>query len=381
MLARAWNLLLAAAENVVRNGVGYAVAGATLVLGATLLVSGVAISEGLKAQALASVKSGATLYVTWDTFGRDSAIASDWIERIGRIDGIVAVVPRIVGRVPVGGRSALLIGVPLERLKSREIPWLGALPASPDEVLVGSELARAAGLSPGMKIVLEGAARREFSICGEVQSTSALWSAKAVVCDLPQAARLFGEDARVSDLLVDTRPGYEARVADAIAAQDARLRVQTRPLIQGYVARGMSLREGVFAILFALVLALAIVSFAVVSYLGHTPRRREIAVRKSEGWTTLDVLSMVAFENALISLLAAGLALSAALFWVRVLRAPLIAPFFLPDLPLFPQFEIPSRFTPLPVLIAFLFSITVTMSGSILATWRTASTRPAEVLR
>jgi hypothetical protein len=93
------------------------------------------------------------------------------------------------------------------------------------------------------------------------------------------------------------------------------------------------------------------------------------------------VLVLVAFENLLVSLLAAGAALLAAELWVGLLRAPLIAPFFLPDLPLFPQITIPTRFLPLPALLAFLFSVTVTMSGSLLATWRTASTRPGEVLR
>jgi ABC-type lipoprotein release transport system permease subunit len=143
----------------------------------------------------------------------------------------------------------------------------------------------------------------------------------------------------------------------------------------------MTLREGVFTILFALMLALAIAAFAIVTWLGAAPRRREIAVLKTHGWSTSDVLTLVAFENLIVSVVAAGLSLLLALVFVDLLRAPLIAPFFLPDLPLFPRIHIPARFTPLPPLLALCFSLAVTMSGSILATRRTAVTRPAEVLR
>jgi ABC-type lipoprotein release transport system permease subunit len=381
MVARAWNLLLAAAENVARNGAGYAVAAAALVLGLTLLLCGVAIGEGLKGEALATVDAGADLYVTSDLFGRDSAVEAGRAAAIARIDGVLEVVPRIVGRVAVGDRIALVVGVPLARLAASPIPLRGALPAAPDQVVLGCELARALGIEPGMRIALESDLLRLFVVSGVAEGSASLWSAKAIVCDLPEAALLFGENDRVSDLCVTTRAGYADRVAEAVTRQDPRLRVQTRGLVRAWVERGMTLREGIFTILFALVLALAIAAFAVVSWLGATPRRREVAVRKAEGWTTADVLALVAFENLLVAAAAAGLSLLLAELWVGLLRAPLIAPFFLPDLPLFPRIHLPARFTPIPALLAFCFSLAVTMSGSLLATWRTAVTRPAEVLR
>lgn len=381
MVARAWNLLLAAAENVARNGAGYAVAAAALVLGLTLLLSGVAIGEGLKGEALATVDAGADLYVTSDLFGRDSAVEAGRADSIAKIDGVLEVVPRIVGRIAVGDRIALVVGVPLARLASSPLPLRGALPAAPDQVVLGCELARALGIEPGMRIALESDLLRLFVVSGVVDGSASLWSAKAVVCDLPEAALLFGVSDRVSDLCVTTRAGYAERVAEAVTRQDPRLRVQTRGLVRAWVERGMTLREGVFTILYALMLALAIAAFAVVTWLGATPRRREVAVRKAEGWTTADVLALVAFENLLVAAAAAGLALLLAQLWVGLLRAPLIAPFFLPDLPLFPRIHVPARFTPIPALLAFCFSLAVTMSGSILATWRTAVTRPAEVLR
>jgi len=184
----------------------------------------------------------------------------------------------------------------------------------------------------------------------------------------------------VSDVCIYTRAGYENIVAEAVERLNPRFRVQTKQLVSEYVMRGMTLREGIFTVLFALALALAIPSFAVMTWLGHTPRRREIGLLKAEGWRTSDVLEMVALENVIVSLLAAGGSLFLAMIWVHWLRAPWITPFFLPDLPLFPAMDVPARFTPLPPLLALVFSLTVTMSGSIYTTWRTAITRPVEVL-
>ncbi|HMB70129.1 MAG TPA: FtsX-like permease family protein [bacterium] len=381
MLARHRNLLAAAAENVARNARGYLVAASGLVLALTLLLAGVAISEGLRAEALGAVRAGADVYVTWDRFGRDVPVPRDRVAELASIDGVVAAVPRIVGRVPLGERLAVVVGVPRERLADAPVDVRGALPASAEEVLLGHELARALGLHPGSTIALDGETLRLFTVSGVVSATSSFWSAKAVICDLEEAAVVFGDPDHVTDVCLITRAGYEGLVAEAVERRDSRFRVQTRGLVERYVVRGMTTREGVFTVLFALALALAIPSFAIMTWLGRTPRRREIGLLKAEGWKTTDVLEMVAWENLIVSLFAAGAALLFALIWVRLLRAPGIAPFFLPDLPEFPGLRIPARFTPVPPLLAFLFSFAVTMTGSIWSTWRTAITRPADVLR
>jgi ABC-type antimicrobial peptide transport system permease subunit len=170
-------------------------------------------------------------------------------------------------------------------------------------------------------------------------------------------------------------------VAESVERIDRRYRVQTQGLVSSYVMRGMTMREGIFTVLIALALALAIPSFAIMTYLGHTPRRREIGLLKAEGWRTVDVLEMVGFENVIVSLVVAAGSLLVAMVLVLGLRAPLIASFFLPDLPAFPEMDIPAHFSPLPAALALMFSLVVTMSGSVFATWRTAITRPAEVLR
>lgn len=376
------NLLRAAAENVARGWRVYLVAASGLVLALTLLLAGVAVGTGLAEQARALVEAGGDVHCTWDRFGRDTPVPRERLAALAAVEGVVRVVPRIVGRLPLGERLAVVLGLPLAEIEGADMAVEGRLPGSSAEVLVGVELARAAGLAPGRRLMLETAATsRIYTVAGVFTPRSTPWSARVVVCDISDAAVLFDEEESVSDVVLHVRPGYADSVADAVQALEPRLRVQTRAFILRYVQRGFDLRTGAFSVLGALALAVALPTFALFTFLGYAPRRREIGILKSEGWRTSDVLEMVALENLLVSLLAACGALLLAALWVHGLRAPLVAPFFVPELPVFPELALPARFVPLPLVLAFVFSLAVTMTGSLWATWRTATARPAEALR
>jgi ABC-type lipoprotein release transport system permease subunit len=381
VLARHVNLAAAAAENVARRLGLHAAAAAGLVAGLALVLAAVAVGEGLKRESLASVAAGADLYCGWDAFGRAAPLPVVELARLGTLEGVERVVPRVVGQVPLGGELAVLVGVPLERLREEPVPVEGELPDDPSEVLVGRELARALGLAPGATVALEAGEIRLFMVAGVAGSTASLWSAKAIVCDLAEAQRVFRDAAHVTDACLYVRAGYEELVADSIRRLDRRFRVQSRELVAAYVGRGATLREGLLTALFALALALAIPSYAVIARAGVSPRRREIGLLKTVGWSTADVLEMVAVEAVLVALASAALALLVALAWVDWLGAPLIGPLLVADLPAFPAMHVPSRFLPLPATLAFVFALTVTSAASIPAAWRTAVARPIEALR
>lgn len=384
MSARHWNLALAAAGNVARNPRGTLVAASGLVVVLTLLVAGFAISEGQRAESLAALDAGPGVFCTWDVFGRDAAVPLEAVGRLASVGGVQRIVPRVVGRIDLDGRIATVLGVPLSELRREDVVRVqvdGALPSAPDEVLVGVELARALGLKVGSTLALDAHLLRLFTVSGITHSTAPLWSAKAIVCDLTEAQQVFGDDQHVSDVCVYVRDGSEGLVAEAIQREDRRFRVQTRDLVARFFVRGHELRGGTFAALFAVALALAVPTFATLSYLGATPRRREIGLLKAEGWSTAEVLEMVALESALVGLGVATLAFALAVFFVRVLGAPLLATYFVADLGAFPEARIPARFTPAMLIAAVALGVTVTLSGSLWTSWRTARTRPIEVLQ
>lgn len=384
MGSRHLNLALAAAGNVAQNPRGPLVAASGLVVVLTLLLAGLAISAGQRGESLATLEAGPGVYCTWDVFGRDAAVPLGAVERLVSVGGVLRVVPRVVGRIELDGRIATVLGVPLSELQRADVARVqldGVLPSAPHEVLVGVELARELGLVVGSTLALDAHLLRLFTVSGITSSTAPLWSAKAIVCDLAEAQQVFGDVEHVSDVCVYVPDGSEGLVAEAIQRLDRRFRVQTRDLVARYFVRGHELRGGTFAALFALALALAVPTFATLSHLGATPRRREIGLLKAEGWSTAEVLEMVAVESVLIGLGVAALAFALAVFFVRVLGAPLLASYFVADLGAFPDAHVPAQFTAAMLVAAVALGVTVTLTGSLWTSWRTARTRPIEVLR
>jgi ABC-type lipoprotein release transport system permease subunit len=248
-------------------------------------------------------------------------------------------------------------------------------------VLLGAGLADRLGLGVGARVALEAQSIRLFTVAGVAAGDAGIWSADAIVCGLDEAAIVFGEAEHYTDVCLFTRPGYATLVGEAVERMDPRYRVQTRAIVEGYVRRGMTMRGGVFTILAALALALAIPAYLVMTYLGAAPRRREIGLLKTEGWRTAEVLEMVLWENALVSVAAAAVSMLLAIGLVRGLDAPLVASFFIPETAVTPDVEVPARFLPLPAVLAVLFSLVVTMTGSIAGTWRAATIPAAEAMR
>ena len=96
-------------------------------------LAGLGLSQGLQAEAEASIRFGADLYVTGSQFGRDVPVPLAAAERVRALDGVLAVTPRIVGtEAPTGwlndaSRMVAEFGpprVPLERMIEWTANWV-----------------------------------------------------------------------------------------------------------------------------------------------------------------------------------------------------------------------------------------------------------------
>src|SRR5262249_14435479 len=83
------------------------------------LVVGLAISHGVQEDAEASIRFGADLYVSGVRLGEKAPLPLDAKQRIeeAKVDGVLEVVPRIVGGIVLGRNreSAVLVGMPPDR--------------------------------------------------------------------------------------------------------------------------------------------------------------------------------------------------------------------------------------------------------------------------
>lgn len=384
------NLLLTAVGNIIRNRARSIVVVICLVAILLPFITAIAISEGVKFQASISVDQGADIYVTLDNYGSNAPIPLEFVERFQKLEGVIKVVPRVVGRTYFATRLSAIVGILPENIP-QELDFIdGRVFQKRGEVIIGKALSEEFNLSKRMMFALSQNPFITFKVVGIFEpGNTTIWSSDMILMSFKDASDFFLMDGKATDILIYTRPGYAGKLAEKIQedwmvnekSTDPPLRVQDKGLVKRYFLRGYNYRAGVFTALYTVAFALAIPSILVTSGFGLTERRREIGVLKATGWQTQEVLEMVALENLVISLTGAPLAILLSILWLKVFNGSFIAQFFIAELGIFTRFPVPARFLPLPAILCFFFAIILTMVGSLYSTWRTSIIPPAEAMR
>jgi ABC-type lipoprotein release transport system permease subunit len=392
---------------------------------------GVGMSKGIEAEAESSARFGADLYVTGRQFGRPVPVPLEAVAGIRKIDGVTDVAPRIVGEVLLGTDQvhAVLVGLPREHMKEWAGSIDGDLPRTggPNEMVVGSVLARRLGLGKGSRLLPfyhNDQGERLSLVVGVFRRDAPLWQAYLILTTFETAAHIFAQQGLATDLLVWCRPNYQSEVGAKIARNlsfsppggvahsaawawssprfsvadcalavwlagspvhapgpKARARVTAREDLLALLPRGPRHREGLFSLHFVLAFAVGILVLLVTSGLGLAERRREIGILKATGWQTDEVLLRGAVESLCLSVAGACIALLLAWVWLRLFNGFAIASFFLAGVGTVPDFAVPFRLTPIPVLLAFVLSFVVVLTGTLFSAWLAAVTAPREAMR
>lgn len=353
-------------------------------------ITGIAISEGIKFQASVSVDQGADIYVTRDNYGSNAPIPLSFVRRFEKLEGVLRVVPRVVGRTYFANRLVVITGMERSNLPPQLQIIQGTNFQKQGEVIIGKALSKEFDLHPGMMFSLSFNPYITFKVSGIFEpGTTTIWSSDMIFMSFEDASRFFVMQGKATDILIYTRPGYATVLAEKIQTKWAvdkksttpPLRVQDKSLVKRYFSKGYNYRAGVFTALYTVAFALAIPALLVTSGFGLTERKKEIGIYKATGWQTSDILEMVALENLLISLTAAPVAIILSFMWLKLFNGAFIAQFFIAELGLFSRFPVPSRFVPLPIILSFFFAVILTMVGSSYSTWRTAIVPPSEAIR
>jgi ABC-type lipoprotein release transport system permease subunit len=361
-------------------------------------LAGLGLSQGIQDEAEASVRFGADLYVTGEQFGRPVPVPLAAVEEIRKIDGVTDVVPRIVGEVVLGKdeEHAVLVGIPRDKFPASVTCVEGGLGGggAANELVVGTELARRLGLHVGSFIppfYHSRGGERLSRVTGIFRSDVSLWQARLIFTSLETAAATFDQRGLASDLLVSCRPGYAPQVRAAIlrdvvlsppdAGPQVRPRVTSRAELEALLPEGLLHREGIFNLHFVLAFALGIPVVLVTSGVGLSERRREIGILKATGWQTDEVLLRGTVESLVLTVAAASLAVVLAFVWLEWLNGYWIASVFVAGAGRSPDFKVPFRLAPVPVLLGFVISFAVVMTGTLYSTWRSATAEPVEAMR
>ncbi|MDP6124544.1 MAG: FtsX-like permease family protein [Candidatus Latescibacteria bacterium] len=375
------NLLKTAAENVLRSKMRSAVVLVALVAILFPFITGIAISEGVRQESMISVENGADLYVTYDQYGKTGPVPITWADSVLALPAVKEVVPRVIGRVYLQDKLVVLVGIDPANYDPGITIVEGRLPEKPFEAVIGRGIADYLKLDVGQRFTFSSYPDRLFMLVGIFKGGTSIWSSDLMLTSFEAAGEVFRQPELATDLLLSVRSGYETGVSEQLAAMNPRFRMQDRALIQRYFDRGFRLKEGIFTAIYTVAFALAIPALLVVSGLGLSDRRREIGVLKATGWHTSEVLEMVVWENLIISLISAPVAVLLSIVWIEGLRGTFIAQFFISEAGLIADFDIPAEYAPLPVFLSVLFALLLTLMGSIYSSWRSAIVPPAEAMK
>ncbi len=384
------NLLYAAIGNVTRHRLRGVVVILCLVAILFPFISAVAILEGVKAQASLSAGEGADIYVTMDMYGRNGVIPASMSEEIRKIEGVTRSVPRVISRIYIGGKLAVLFGLPVEEIK--QMSFLeGSLPEE-GEIVIGKGMADALNLGIGKSLEIGArifsivnriplVLKKEYHVSGIIRHESGIWASDLVLMNLTDANSVFEMEGFATDIAVYVKPGYEAAVSEGLQRISKFFRIQTKGLVKSYIESGFSMKGGVFVALYTIAFAVAIPALLVTSGFGLSERRKEIGILKATGWQTTEVLEMVFFEGIILALTGACLSFMISYLWIKLFNGFFIAQLFIAGIGNMPPFTVPAMFMPLPLILSVLLSLVLTMAGSIYSSWRAAVVPPAEALR
>jgi ABC-type lipoprotein release transport system permease subunit len=361
-------------------------------------VAGISLSKGLQQQAEEAVELGADLYVTAVQLGKEVPIPVALERKFAKLDGITAVVPRIVARIVLGKNreEAVLVGLPLEHFPSGVTCIEGRLPrpSNLNELVMGRELARRLALRVGDRIppFYHNARGDKISqVVGIFKAEVPLWEANLVLTSFETASAICNQEGLATDLLVYCRPRYITSVRAAIlrsqrlasnpAGPPISLAVTSREDLQALLPAGLLNREGIFNLHFLVAFAVGILTILVTSGFGTSERRREIGILKATGWQTDEILLRSLVESLLLSLAGWALSISLAFIWLRLFNGYWIASIFLQGVDIKPVVTIPFRLMPVPALLGLLISSILVMTGTLYSTWRAAVAPPREAMR
>lgn len=381
------NLLFAAIGDLIRRRLRSLVV--TLCLAAILfpLLTALAISEGLRFQAEIGVRQGADIYISEDLCGGEGPISLDYLEALRALPDASRVSARVVGRAYFVDRLVAVIGLDREALLALEPLVKGDVPKARGEVIVGQGIAREFGVKPGMRFTVAANNRKVFAPTG-ILSPSCLWSSDVMVMHYKDANEFFRKKGYATQILLYTSSQPAAIVAKSIGdltgsggTRVSCLQIKERSDIDEMLRSGYGHRGGIFTVLFVIGAALAIPAFLITSGFGMRELYKEIGVLKATGWRTREVLEKVTLENLLISLTAVSLSILLSMVWIKGLNGILIAQFYIAEVGLVPDVDIPSRYLPSHAIFCLLFALGVTLVGGLFSAWNKTRVPPSELMR
>lgn len=282
---------------------------------------------------------------------------------------ISAVAPKLVGTIPVGDATVVLIGTRFQEERRVKSWWQveGRWPENPNEVLIGAEAAQSTGACIGRQLVVGGT---PLLVVGRVAQTGSL-DDQALFTDLGVAQTLLRRPQAVS--LIEVSALCRGCPIEDIVSQISAVLPHARvtPIRQAAAVREQAVRQFTrfsYAVsgLVLLVGALVVMTTMMSSVMERT---QEIGILRAVGFRRTHVATIVLIETLLVTIAGGLAAWLVGSFGARLL-GPVLAQISSPV-------AVDARLAGLAVLFAALIGIV----GGAYPAFRAAQMDPAHALR
>jgi len=382
------------------------IAGVTVGVMALIVVMAVmaGFTDGLREKIL-----GINSHIVVQRLGGDFASPAPVAQRIKEMDGVTAVTPYIFTQAMVTsgaeGVGVILRGIDPatagQVLNLNSVIKVGNLadlsdpdPATPRPpgIIIGKELARELRVTAGDRLRLLSAAGPLTPMGIIPQTTTAqvvgIFDTGMYEYDSSLAYISLATARRFLDLDEGAVHGIEVRVNDIYRA-NAIGRTIEKELGPGYVARDwMLMNKNLFsalqlektAMFVILALIVLVAAFNIVSTLIMVvmEKSKEIAILKSMGATSGNIMRIFVYEGLIIGLTGTSLGVAGGLGLCEILSR---YQFIKLPADVYPLSTLPVKVLPLDVTLVALAAVLITLLATLYPSWQASRVDPAEALR
>ncbi len=224
---------------------------------------------------------------------------------------------------------------------------------------------------------------KKVYICGVFDADTNLESNDVIVMSKESVREIFDmDDDKATDIVVSVANPKEIQtVAQKIKFIYPDSRVITNDDLKVSYQNIFDYKSGVFLALFVV----AIFTFFMIVYDKasglSSEEKREIGILKAIGWRVDDVLKEKFYESFIISSLAYMFGVASSLFYVYILKAPLLQNIFTGYSQLKTDFDLPFVFDVQTLFLVFFLSVPIYVGATLIPSWRVATLEADEVIR
>lgn len=330
--------------------------------------------SAMKREAAIILKDAPSMVVQKVAAGRHDLIPLGYAKGIGAIRGVEKVVPRFWGYyydAVTGANYTMMVA--------------DSLAGAPEDIIIGSGVARVRSVAEGEMIPLTAADRTNhlFQVRQIMPHESELAAADLILMSEEGFRILFDFPAgHATDLAVTVSNPKEV---PTIAAKIVERFPGSRPILQSEILRTydsvFDWRGGMMIVM----LASAVLSFVIFAWDKATglsaEERKEIGILKSIGWETSDVLLLKFWEGVVVSLSAFLMGVIVAYCHLFFFSAPLFEHALKGWAVLYPRFKLVPAVDAYQLAILFFLTVIPYTTATIIPSWRAATADPDAAMR